>query len=101
MTQVTDELIHHTQYCGATDRTITDALATVRDVIAYTEHSNTPTCILSIDFAQAFDRVSHDYIFQILPRFGITVWFIEDYGHCMQGQRRRCRSTANWSAMCP
>jgi hypothetical protein len=75
--QVTGEQINDTQYCGVEGRTITEALATVRDVIAYAEYRNTPMCVLTIDFSQAFDRISHEYLFRILPRFGISDQFIE------------------------
>jgi hypothetical protein len=54
------------QYCGIPGRSIVDALATVRDVIAYHETTRTPLCLLSLDFRQAFDRISHDYLFQVL-----------------------------------
>jgi hypothetical protein len=57
--------------------TITDALANVRDVLAYAEHTNTPMCVLSIDFSQAFDKISYQYLFEILSRYGITDWFVE------------------------
>jgi hypothetical protein len=57
--------------------TITDALATVRDVIAYAECTNAAMCVLSIDFSQAFDRISHHYLFEILSRPGIPGWFAE------------------------
>jgi hypothetical protein len=30
-----------------------------------------------LDFTQAFDRVSHKYLFDILPYFGIPAWFID------------------------
>jgi hypothetical protein len=65
------------QYCGIPGRSILDALATVRDVIAYHETTRTPLCLLSLDFRQAFDRISHDYLFQVLGRYGISPWFVE------------------------
>jgi hypothetical protein len=30
-----------------------------------------------MDFTQAFDRISHEYLYTILPQFGFTQWFIE------------------------
>jgi hypothetical protein len=49
----------------------------VRFVIAYAEHIDKPICVLSIDFSQAFDKISHQYLFEILSRYGITSWFAE------------------------
>jgi hypothetical protein len=66
-----------TQYCGVAGRTVTDALAFVRDAIAYAQYTSTPMCVISLDFTQAFDRISHHYLFQILPHFRLTDWFID------------------------
>jgi hypothetical protein len=65
------------QYSGIPGRAILDALATVRDVIAYGEKTRTPLSLLSLDFQQAFDRISHDYLFQVLGRYGISPCFLE------------------------
>jgi hypothetical protein len=35
----------------------------------------TPTCVLSLDFEQAFDRLSHQYLFGIMNTFGISTSF--------------------------
>jgi hypothetical protein len=61
------------QQCGIPGRSILDTLASVRDFIVRVYHETTQTtfCLLSLDFRQAFDRVSHDYLFQELLRYGI------------------------------
>jgi hypothetical protein len=61
------------QQCGIPGRSILDALATVYDVIVLVYHETTQTtfCLLSLDFRQVFDRVSHDYLFLVLLRYGI------------------------------
>jgi hypothetical protein len=65
------------QYCGIPGRSILDALATLRDVIAYNDTTRTPLCLLSLDFRQAFDRISHDYLFQVLLPYRIGPWFVD------------------------
>ena len=55
--------LQKSQHCGPHGNTIFDAAAAVRDVVAYVEISGTPLCILSIDFTEAFDKISHDYQF--------------------------------------
>ena len=37
----------------------------------------TPLCILTLDFHNAFDRISHAYLFRNLRPYGISEWFIE------------------------
>ena len=56
----TTEILHQSQFCGRTDATIYDALATIRDVIAFSEERRQPLCALSIDFSEAFDRIEHN-----------------------------------------
>ena len=65
------------QYCAVPGISILDALATIRDAIAYHETSGKPLCVITLDFESAFDRISHRYLFAILGRYGISQWFIE------------------------
>jgi hypothetical protein len=59
---VLGDVLHHSQYCGSPGKSIFDAVATVRNAIAYAEVSRTPLCLLSLDFAEAFDKMSHTYL---------------------------------------
>src|SRR5215510_2883532 len=74
---VLQEHLHRTQYCGVPGNSILDAITQVRDAIAYSESTATPMCVLSLDFKQAFDRISHQYLFKILQAYGITTWFLD------------------------
>ena len=64
--------LRYTQYCGVPGNTILDAVATVRDAIAHAENTNTPLCILTLDFKNALDRIAHSYIFTILHSYGLN-----------------------------
>jgi hypothetical protein len=66
-----------TQFCGVRGNTIFEAVATVREVIAQAEVKRIPICVLSLDFRDAFDKVSHRYLFVILKSYGISEWFID------------------------
>ena len=66
------DILHHIQYCGRNGQTIFDAVATVRDIIAYQEETNKPICLLSIDFKDAFDKMSHAFLFKILREYENT-----------------------------
>ena len=44
------DIISPQQHCGVQGTSIFEAVATIRDVIAYAEISQTPLCIISRDF---------------------------------------------------
>jgi hypothetical protein len=71
------EHLQITQYSGVPENTILDAVSTIRDIIAFAESIDTPVRVLSLDFAQAFDRNSHQYLFRTLQAYGIVSWFVE------------------------
>jgi len=68
------------QFCGVPGNTILGAVATLRDIIAYEESRMIQLCVLSLDFKNACDGISHDYLFQTLQGFGIGDPFIS--GRC-------------------
>jgi len=80
-----EEVIHHNQYCGRNGKTIYDAVATVRDIIAYAEVSNTSLCLLSIDFSDAFNKISHAFLFKILEKCGISKTFCQRLQNIYEG----------------
>ena len=87
-----------TQYCGVPGNTIFDAVATVRDVIAYAEHEKLPMCVLTLDFQHAFDRLPHEYLYTILRSYGLSTHFVNCSRHYIRRLRQRCRSTATYKA---
>ena len=72
-----EELLHPSQHCGVPGRSIYDAMATVRETIAQAEATRGPLYLLSLDFQEAFDRISHQYLFPILRSYGSSDWFVE------------------------
>jgi len=69
------EILHPSQHGGVQGGGIFDAGATVRDAIAYAEKTQTPLCFLSLDFTEAFDRISHTYLFKLLSVYGFSTKF--------------------------
>jgi hypothetical protein len=57
------DILHQTQHCGLPGNTIFEAIATIRDAVAYEEVTGAPLCLQSIDFKEAFDQISHEYLF--------------------------------------
>ena len=72
---MSEQILHRNQYCGRNDLSIYDGIATVRDIIAHAEDSRYPICILTIDFKDAFDKLSHEYLFHILREYGFSDTF--------------------------
>ena len=56
------DMLHPSQYYAVPGNTIFDAVATVRDAVAYAELTHAPLCILSLDFTAAFEGISHTYL---------------------------------------
>jgi hypothetical protein len=65
------------RYFGVPGNTILDAVSSIRYVIAYDQSAETPICVLILDFAQAFDRISHQYLFRTLQAYAIGSCFVE------------------------
>lgn len=76
MTMVLDGLIHPDQACAIPGRKITDSLVLIRDTICYARDRNIRLVVLNLDFEKAFDRVSHQYLFQVLQKMGFPDRFI-------------------------
>lgn len=57
-------------------RTIYDNLHLCRDVIQYANHEDLPVAMLNLDQKSAFDKIDHNYLFQLLEIFGFGNGFI-------------------------
>ena len=73
--QVLPNIICETQTCCIIGRDIADTLVSIRDVIYMVEMDNLEGYIIKIDQEKAFDRVSHDYLFDVLNVFGFGTQF--------------------------
>ena len=47
-------------------------MATVRDAVAYAESTGIPLCVLAIDFKEAFDKITHSYLYELLRPYGFS-----------------------------
>jgi hypothetical protein len=54
-----------------------EAIATVREAIAFAVFKKVPLCVLSLDFKNALDRISHKYLYSTLRCYGISDLFID------------------------
>lgn len=78
-------LIHPDQACAIPGRKITDSLVLIRDTICYARDRNIRLVVLNLDFEKAFDRVSHQYLFQVLQKMGFPRRFIAWVGLLYRG----------------
>ena len=69
--QVLEHVIHSDQTCSVPQRSIIDSCHLIRDIIDYAELKNINGILLSLDQEKAFDRVAHDYLFDVLKAFGL------------------------------
>jgi len=56
------EILHQNQYCGVQGKTVFEGVAAIRDVIAHAEITGKPLCVVSTDFNEAFDQISHEHL---------------------------------------
>jgi exonuclease III len=70
-------IVSKDQTCAVPGRSILDNLHLLRNSIDYINVKNIPAAVISLDQAKAFDRVSHDYLFQVLEKFGFGPSFLK------------------------
>ena len=68
-------VLQPSQYCGINEGTVFETIATVCDDVAYANVTRTPMCVVKIDFKEAFDKISHSYLFTILKKYGFSEKF--------------------------
>ena len=68
--KVMGNLINIDQTAAVVGRSIQDNIHLLRNVINYSQQKGLKTIILSLDQAKAFDRVSHDFMFAALQKYG-------------------------------
>ena len=66
------DILQPSQHCGRQGNAIFEVVASMRDIIAYTEVCNESVCLLTIDFKEAFDRISHYNLNAILREYGYS-----------------------------
>jgi len=76
LSKIIDEIVHPDQTCSVPGRMIHDNVHLIRNLVEYTNDKNMSAALISMDQSKAFDRVSHDYLFNVLSNFGFKSQFI-------------------------
>jgi len=76
MSQNISNLVNNNQSC-AKGRNISENLHKVRNIIEISLHENQSLSCVNIDIEQAFDSISHDYMFGVLATMGFATEFTE------------------------
>ena len=75
LAKVLKYVIADDQTCAVPGRTILSTCHSLRNIIDLCEQQNLPVGLLSIDQMKAFDRVSWDFLFKTLEKFGFGTDF--------------------------
>ena len=67
-------LLQSSQHCGPVGNSLFEAIANIRDAVAFAEVTRSPLCVLTIEYQGAFD-VSHEYLFEVLCKYGFSERF--------------------------
>ena len=68
--KVMSSIINIDQTCAIPGRSIFDNCHLLRNIIDYAGQKKIETLIVSLDLEKAFDKVSHQYLFTVLEKFG-------------------------------
>ena len=70
------KLISENQSAFVTNRNISNPIRIISDVIHYCENNRANQILFAADFAPAFDSISHQFLYQVLEKFGFSENFI-------------------------
>jgi hypothetical protein len=96
-----EALLHPKQFCGRPENTIFEAIAFEREATAFAEVKRKPLCILTWDFKEVFDRISHTYLFAILHSYGFSDSFVELIRHMYENATSMVQVNEQMSAQFP
>lgn len=74
--KVLHHVVHRDQTCGVKGRYISENVALLRDIVRFTEETDFPAVILSLDQEKAFDRMDWDFLVSTLHLMGFGSSFI-------------------------
>ena len=76
LNKVISTIINIDQTCAIPGRSIHDNIHLIRNIVDYCNNKQLGCMLINLDQSKAFDRVSHEYLFQILKAFGFGPDFI-------------------------
>ncbi|KAK3922571.1 Transposon TX1 uncharacterized 149 kDa protein [Frankliniella fusca] len=99
------KLLHPLQVRGGSGmRNMHGALTDLRDAVAAVDLANrqrgskTAACLVSVDFAGAFNNVRHEYLWEVLLRYGVSSDFVKLVASMYSGATTRIRLNGQLTA---
>jgi hypothetical protein len=78
-----------------------ETAGTMPDVIAYTNVTCQPVCVISLDLNRGFERISYDYLFAIPKSYGFSHQFAGQIQHVNSEVRSVVQINAHIQAPIP
>ena len=69
-------IVSHDQSGFMKDRSAAECIRIIQDTIDYCQYSNEPGVVMFLDFMKGFDTVDHNFLFNVLRKFGFKDSFI-------------------------
>src|SRR4029434_152251 len=79
--RVLPRIIQTNQAYAVLGRDISDTVNSIRDKIWYVDREGKKGFLINIDLEKAFDRVEHDFLFEVLRKYD----FGDKFVHCLRG----------------
>ena len=80
-------IIHGDQTCSVIGRSITDNVHLLRNIFNFVEQKGIRCAFVNLDQAKAFDRVSTEYLLEVLQAFGYNCIRYQQCYNCKRSHR--------------
>ena len=95
LANVIDSVVSHDQVAYIRGRQVSTLLRLIDDVIEHTDIMQKPGLLLTVDYSQAFDRISKDFMMLAFKKFGFGNDFLQ-WVQVLMSNTQSCISYCGW-----